>query len=106
MLEIKNLVVKEGGFIETTYDASHSTPGRAGTCLELDISISQHQRMGKTWAEVTLRPELNTLDAGEALDKLADWAERLAIALRNRGPVTPVAVAFNDPQRPPEPERT
>lgn len=100
MLELKGLRVKEGGFVETAYNATHTTPGRAGTCLELDVVLSQNQRMGKTWVEVTLRPELKTLNTDEALDKLAEWAERLAIALRHRGPATPVAMAFNDPSRP------
>lgn len=101
MLELKALHVKEGGFVETVYTATHSTPGRSGTCLELEVCVSQNQRMGKTWVEVgDMRPELNTLDTNEALDKLAEWAERLAIALRHRGPATPVVVAFSDPQRP------
>lgn len=100
MLELKGLRVKDGGFIETSYNVTHTTPGRSGTCLELDVCVSQNQRMGKTWVEVTLRPELSTLSTDDALDKLAEWAERLAIALRHRGPATPVAVAFDTPQRP------
>lgn len=100
MLELKSLNVKEGGFVETVYNANHSTPGRDGTCLELEVCVLQNQRTGKTWVEVNgMRPELNTLDTAEALDKLAEWAERLVIALRTRGPATPVAVAFNDPQQ-------
>tara|TARA_B100001105_G_scaffold255398_1_gene254590 strand:+ start:4332 stop:4652 length:321 start_codon:yes stop_codon:yes gene_type:complete len=100
MLELKSLNVKEGGFVETVYSATHSTPGRSGTFLELEVCVVQNQRMGKTWVEVGgMRPELNTLDTGEALDKLAEWAERLAVALRHRGPATAVVVAFNDPQQ-------
>jgi hypothetical protein len=101
VLELKSLSVKDGGFIEAAYNATHTTPGRSGTCLDLEVCVVQNQRMCKTWVEVRgMRPELNTLDTGEALDKLAEWAERLAIALRSRGPATPVALSYFEPQRP------
>ena len=100
MLELKFTSVRDAGSIDITYAATHTMPGRGGTHLALDVVLTQNRRMGKTWVTALLEPELNTLDSDVALDKLAEWAERLALTLRNRGPATAVAAAFDSPQSP------
>jgi hypothetical protein len=98
MLELKKMAARDDGFVDITYEASHTLPERGGTHLELDVVLTQNRRMGKTWVKVALAPELSTLDPDVALDKLAEWAERLALTLRHRGPATSVAVSFDSPQ--------
>jgi hypothetical protein len=94
MLELKHLRTKDAGFVEAVYSATHSTPGRGGTCLKLDVTLTTNTRMGKTFVTAELNPQLDTLDPNAAFDKLAEWAERLALTLRNRGPATPAAYVF------------
>lgn len=96
MLELKHLRVKEAGFVEAVYTATHSTPGRGGTCLELDVTLTTNARMGQTHVAAELSSQLDTQDPNVALDKLAEWAERLAVTLRNRGPASAVAYVFEE----------
>jgi hypothetical protein len=78
-----------------TYTARHSTPGRNGTTLDLDIEVvitptSASARMSKIEADVSVEP-----DPEAALDKLASWLERTALAIRTRG--YPVSIASDYP---------
>lgn len=100
MLELKKLEVREAGYMDVVYSATHTTPGREGTHLEIDVSLRVNREMQKTWVAVKLDPELNTVDTDVALDKLAEWAERLAISLRSRGPASVAVVAFDQPGTP------
>ncbi len=68
------------------YKLTHSTPGARGTTLELNVQLEVRRPYGEIVATVTdLAPKVKGLDTEEALDKLADWLERSAKALRQRG---------------------
>lgn len=85
MLEPLSFSISEDKRMQTsTYRLTHVTPGRTGTHLTLDVRLERG--FGSTWASVPdLRPEIKSEDAEEALDKLAEWLERAAAALRARG---------------------
>lgn len=100
MLKLKHLEVRDAGFVDVTYCAEHCTPGRSGTSLELDVTLRVNRKTHTTWASVTLAPEVKSADADVALDKLAEWAERLALSIRNRGAGAPVAMVFDNPCAP------
>lgn len=71
------------------YELSHSIPGRQGTTLSLDVHLEM--AFGRTKAQVLdLRPEVEGENPEAALDKLADWLERSAKALRERGKPHPL----------------
>lgn len=58
-----------------------------GTTLTLNMRITQSTQFGTVTSEITdLRPKVDG-NVEEAVDKLAEWLERAAIAIRNRGPV-------------------
>lgn len=84
---------------ETRYRLRHTRNGRRGTTLTLDVSIAQ--AFDKTTATIVdLAPEVDGDGAAaseEALDKLADWLERAAIAIRARGAPTPAIFRYDDP---------
>jgi hypothetical protein len=76
------------------------TPGRGGTCLKLDVEVVR--RFGKITARLAADPELDGEDAEAALDKLATWLERSAIAIRHRGAPTPLVCEYRNPIDPDE----
>lgn len=66
------------------YDLEHVTPGRDGTHLTLPLKIEMG--FGKAWAQVLeCRPDVPAEDPEQAMDKLAEWLERSADAIRKRG---------------------
>lgn len=75
------------------YELSHSTPGRQGTTLSLNVHIEM--AFGRTKAQVLdLQPEVEGENPEAALDKLADWLERSAKALRERGKPQPLFSSY------------
>lgn len=80
---------------KAVFELSHSTPGRTGTTLGLSVAVKVG--FGKTW--VTM-PDLEVILEEEnveaALDRLAGWMERAALAIRERG--KPVAGFSNYPK--------
>lgn len=85
MIEPLSFAVSEDKRMATsTYQLTHVTPGRSGTHLKLEVRIERG--FGSTWASMPdLRPEISGDDPEEALDKLAEWMERAAAAIRARG---------------------
>jgi hypothetical protein len=82
-------ILEDGRIHRATYKAVHSTPGRSGTTLDVNVAVKVG--FGQTWVtlpdlEVLLKEE--NVEAG--LDKMADWLERTAQAIRERGKPTPV----------------
>lgn len=88
MLELTSLSAHKElpGTSVANYKLTHSTPGARGTTLELNVQLEVRRPYGEIIATVTdLKPKVKGLDSEEALDKLADWLERAAKALRQRG---------------------
>jgi hypothetical protein len=104
MLNLKSVAVDKDGAITTSYAAVHVQPGGRGTHLELDLSVRQDPRFGFIQARALLEPRLEGKTTDEILDKLADWAERLAIALKHRGVGAMLVPVFNAPMRPESPD--
>jgi hypothetical protein len=102
MLNIKSSSMRDE-VLTVVYEAWNQAPN-AGSILELDIEISKNLTIanGKTRFKAVLAEDV-TGDAEAALDKLADWAGRLAIAIRHRGPATSVLPTFPSPVRPKPP---
>ena len=82
------LKLKTGKFDEhhlaVVYEATHTRGGRNPTTLRQDIEIQQ--RHGRPVVSASLQMagcEAPTTE--EALDRLADWCERVAKAIRGRG---------------------
>jgi hypothetical protein len=94
MLEPLSFAVSEDRRTQTaTYRLTHVTPGRDGTHLTLDVRIDRVA--GLTWASMPdLRPRIESEDAEQALDKLAEWMERAAAAIRARGKPKAVLSAY------------
>lgn len=94
MVELKGSSVSDGSHVTSVisahYELTHSQGGRSGTCLKLNLTVER--TFGKVRAKFTdLQPEVPGDDAEAALDKLAEWCERAAAALRERGkPVSAV----------------
>lgn len=77
-------ILDDGHFTLRTYELSHSQGGRDGTTLNLQLQVKTG--FGKHWISFTdLAPEVQTEDTEKALDKMAEWLERAAQALRERG---------------------
>jgi hypothetical protein len=76
----------------------HHTPGREGTRLWLPLEIER--RFGETTARLSgLEPKVSGegVEATEqALDKLAEWLERAAKGIRQRGKATPVLSTYEN----------
>ena len=100
MLTLKTSNFSDDHVLRTVYDAMHSRPGRGGTVLHLDVVVEQHLRIGRASGKVVLDPVLDGGSTEEVLNKLADWAERLAIALRHRGVASNRVPVFEDPVQP------
>lgn len=100
MLNLFKCDVTEG-VITSAYEIRHTTPGRDGTTLALDVVVQQDTRFGVTKVRALLDPRIEALDTEAALDKLADWAERLAVAVRHRGVVSARVPSYENPIRPP-----
>lgn len=86
-LELQSYTTDRGRV--ATYKLTHSTPGRNGTILDLVVRISDFsdgtgKGKQRVRAEVSLDPYVDG-DAEAALDKLAEWMERAAEAIRKRG---------------------
>ncbi|MBC8742885.1 hypothetical protein F6X40_41210 [Paraburkholderia sp. UCT31] len=103
MLTITGSKVDEHNRLTVTYEAYNQAPN-AGSILELPVTLIHDLKLspGKTRFRAVME-ETVTGDAEAALDKLADWAERLAIAIRHRGPATAVVPSFPSPVRPKPP---
>jgi hypothetical protein len=69
------------------YDVIHRTPGRDGTCLdqELTLSKSPHE---KEWLAELHVTECKGENPEEALKKMVSWLRRLADGLESREPST------------------
>lgn len=79
-----------------TYELQHYQGGRGGTCLTLSVELTAG--LGRVKARIPdLEPQVDGADPEAALDKLAEWMERAAVALRARG--VPQA-AFSSSYRP------
>lgn len=104
MLNLKS-VTSDEHTLDVVYEAVHVNPGRAGTHLAQDIRLRQHRHFGRFDARIEAHAVIEpTLEAGtpeEALDKLADWAERLALAIRNRGTAANRVPVFECPTQAP-----
>jgi hypothetical protein len=81
------------------YTAEHSTPGREGTTLKETIKV-RHSRMCKNDERVTASITIEAKRGNEedALDKLAEYLERMAIAIRTRGVPQVVASDYRNPK--------
>lgn len=67
--------------VKARYEIAHETPGDTGTRLTQDLDLVLDPVTGKVGAKLTLSDlEADNLDA--ALEKMASWCERMAIALR------------------------
>jgi hypothetical protein len=76
--------------IISNYTLQHTNGGRDGTTLTLSLQVTQSVAYGTTVAKITdLAPKV-TGDTEASLDKLAEWLERAALAIKNRG--TPALV--------------
>lgn len=79
--------------VVANYQLKHATPGREGTTLTLDVQVTQ--AFGKVTAKILdLEPEVKGGTQEEALDKLAEWMERAAVAIRQRGAPRPVVCDY------------
>jgi len=73
------------------YELTHSNPGRGNTLLTLNVRLHVMPLFGEIEATITdLTPKLKTDNPEEALDKLAEWMERGAKAIRARGKAKPL----------------
>jgi hypothetical protein len=86
---IKTAVTAEGRVTVATYRLEHNQPGRNGTCLSLDVTLEHGFNRIKVGMP-DLAPEVSGVDPEAALDKLAEWLERSAIAIRKRGTPSPI----------------
>lgn len=82
------LKLKTGKFDEhhltVVYEVTHTRGGRNPTTLRQDIEIQQH--LDRPMASAALRIlDCEAPTAEEALDRMADWCERIAKAIRGRG---------------------
>lgn len=83
MLKLKNATLNGQDVYRATYTLQHHTPGRAGTVLELLVSVHQDGPNQPVCAELAL--EAKGVSQDLALDQLAERLERAADALRTRG---------------------
>lgn len=85
MLKFKNASLDEDKRLTSIqYELEHVTPGRDGTHLTLPLKIDVG--FGKAWAQLLeCRPDVPAEDPEQAMDKLAEWLERAAEAIRKRG---------------------
>lgn len=90
----------EGRVLESVYEARHANPGRS-TTLTLDVLVRRDTLFGHVKASAVLAPSVEAGTAEEALDKLADWAERLALAIRHRGEASNDVPVFSEPTKAP-----
>ena len=102
MLTLKAAKLSDDQVLTAAYEAAHTRPGHDGTTLRLDVVVDRHLGFGRVTARATLVPCIEGGTTEEALDKLADWAERLAIAIRHRGPASVLVPTFETPSSPAE----
>lgn len=87
------------GQIYVEYQLKQQAPN-AGTILTLHPRLEINERFGRIKASVPdLAPELDTLDPEEALDKLAEWLERCAQGIRERGKPRALINSYDREQR-------
>ncbi len=101
MLTLKSVSTGDHDALVAHYEAQHTNPGAHATTLKLDVEVCQQLRFGRVEARAVLAPVVEGSDAGDALDKLADWAERLALAIRHRGRVGVLVPTFSNPKSAP-----
>ncbi|QEL55487.1 hypothetical protein [Chromobacterium paludis] len=63
------------------YEVSHETSGLDGTRLSQELIVVFDPRIGEVAAKLTLT-DLNAPSFDAALEKMAEWCDRMAIALR------------------------
>ena len=84
-IEFKGVEEKETGLLAKSflvrYEVSHCTPGSDGTVLSQDLVVGFEPSAGKVVAKMTLT-NLEAPDFDSALEKMASWCDRMAIALR------------------------
>jgi hypothetical protein len=90
-IEFKGMDEKDAGLLRKAYlvryEVSHSTPGETGTTLTQDLVVGFSPADGKVVAKLTLA-ELEAPDFDSALEKMASWCDRMAIALREPRDIT------------------
>lgn len=85
--------------VAADYEVTHSPGGRNATSLDLNLRVERgggEVRAFFTDMEVRVSGEDNA-DAEEALDKLAEWMERAAKALRDRGAPAAAVTTYAKP---------
>lgn len=87
-IKLKSAKRDEARDMVLTYELSHSGPE---TVLNLDMTLTSDYRDGSFRAAIAMSPPASA-SPDEALDKLAEWMERSAAAIRSRGrgPLVPV----------------
>lgn len=93
MLTLKSAKKEDDHKFSATYELVHVTPGRQGTHLTLDVKLTR--AFGEVTAEIPdLVPKVKGESFEPALDKLAEWLERAAAAIRARGEGTPLLMEY------------
>ncbi|MEN7429175.1 hypothetical protein VA599_00370 [Chromobacterium sp. TRC.1.1.SA] len=69
------------------YEIIHETPGLSGTRLSQELMIVFDPRIGEVGAKLTLT-DLSAPSFDAALEKMAEWCDRMAIALREPREIT------------------
>lgn len=67
----------------TTYSVENTMPGRDGVTVFHDLVIRQGLNEGAT-ASMNIEGMKPQLSVRDSLDKLADWLEQMAVAIRSR----------------------
>jgi hypothetical protein len=81
MFDLKKVEPIGHGLLKLEYSLEHSTPGRTGTNLASPLHIMVTP--GKTTCKLVI-DDCSGANTEEALERLASWCERMAIALRER----------------------
>ena len=94
MLHLKSLSVEDRE-LKVVYEAVHS---RGGRTLTENIVVQQCRHSGQAKASLSLR-DCGADSADEALDRMADWCERIAKAIRGRGESSVAVLQYAAPNR-------
>jgi Asp-tRNA(Asn)/Glu-tRNA(Gln) amidotransferase C subunit len=94
MLHLKSLNVEEHE-LKVVYEAVHSRNGRT---LTEDIIVQQLRHNGQAKASLSLK-NCEAKSVEDALDRMANWCERIASAIRGRGENSVAALQFVAPVR-------
>jgi hypothetical protein len=98
VLKLKKIQFEAPEKTLATFDVCHTRYGADGRVLTLaeSLVLESQRREGPVLAKLVIEDCVgNTAD--EALDTMAAWLERLASAIRNRGPAVPVLLSYPEP---------